>query len=158
MKMQSVIFICFIAPGLPVAAVWANAGDHEHGVGISAAGQSGKLEKASRTIKIAALDTMRYDKENIRVKPGETVRFIVTNTGKIKHEFAIGTREEQLAHAEMMASMPDMKHEEGNAISLEPGETRELIWQFGKAGAVAIACHLPGHFEAGMQARVNVRK
>lgn len=33
-------------------------------------------------------------------------------------------------HVEMMKEMPDMKHAEGNAVSLEPGETQELIWQF----------------------------
>lgn len=158
MKTQSVIFICFIAFAMPMPVVWANAGQHGHGAEISAAGQPGSLKKVSRTIKISALDTMRYDKEIMQARPGETVRFVVTNAGKIKHEFAIGTREEQLEHAEMMASMPDMQHEEGNAINLEPGETKELIWQFGTAGAVEIACHLPGHFEAGMKARVNVKK
>ena len=175
---QSVIFVSLIAIVFPMSAVWAEAehhdhgmheakegaghhkknADHEHGNEMSAAGQPGSLEKVSRTIKITTLDTMRYDKKNIQAKPGETIRFVVTNTGKIKHEFAIGTREEQLEHAAMMASMPDMKHEEGNVVSLEPGETRELIWQFGKAGTVEIACHLPGHYEAGMKARVNVKK
>lgn len=178
MKKQSVIFISFVAIVSQMSAVWAEAGHHghgmheanegashhkknaghEHGNEMSVAGQPGSLKKVSRTIKISTLDTMRYSKENIQARPGETVRFLVTNTGKIKHEFAIGTREEQLEHAEMMASMPDMKHEEGNAVTLEPGESRELIWQFGKAGAVEIACHLPGHYEAGMKARVSVKK
>lgn len=178
MKKQSVIFVSLVALGLPVSAVWAEAGHHDHGMQqtkdaaghhmknaghehgneMSAAGQPGSPDKVSRTIKITTLDTMRYDKKTIQVKPGETVRFVVTNTGRIKHEFAIGTREEQLEHAEMMASMPDMKHEEGNVVSLEPGEARELIWQFGKAGTVEIACHLSGHYEAGMKARINVKK
>lgn len=178
MKKQFVILVSLLVIGFPITAVWAASGhhdygmnevedgaghhkkntDHDHGTEISAAGQAGSLDKVSRIIKINALDTMRYDKKDIQAKPGETIRFVVTNAGKIKHEFAIGTREEQLEHAEMMASMPDMKHEEGNVISLEAGETRELIWQFGKAGAVEIACHLPGHYEAGMKAKVNVKK
>lgn len=174
MKKQSVILASVLAIVIPVSAVWAGAGHHEHGMheennhkknvghehgaGIAAAGQPGSPDMVSRTIKVSALDTMRYDKESIHAKPGETIRFIVTNTGKIKHEFAIGTREEQLEHAKMMAAMPDMQHDEGNAVSLEPGETRELIWQFGKAGAIEIACHLPGHYEAGMKAKVNVKK
>lgn len=177
MKKQSIVLVSLLAIGFPISAVWADSGHHDHGMQevddgmehhkinaghdhgaeISAAGQVGSPDKVSRTIKISALDTMRYDKKNIQVKHGETIRFVVTNAGKIKHEFAIGTREEQQEHAEMMASMPDMKHEEGNVISLEPGETRELIWQFGKAGSVEIACHLPGHYEAGMKAKVNVK-
>ena len=161
MKKKSVIFVSILALGLPMSAAWAGAGHgsgHGHDTVVSAAGQVGSLKKVSRTIKINTLDTMRYDKDNIQAKPGETIRFVVTNTGKIKHEFAIGTREEQIEHAAMMVSMPDMNHEEGNAITLEAGETKELIWQFGKAGAVEIACHLPGHYEAGMKAKVSVKK
>ena len=178
MKKQSIIFVSLLAFAFSVSAVWADPGHHDNGMqevkdgashhkknaghdhstGISAAGQVGSLEKVSRTIKITALDTMRYDKKSIQAKPGETIRFVVTNAGKTKHEFTIGTREEQLEHAEMMASMPGMKHEDGNSVTLEPGETKELIWQFGNAGAVEIACHLPGHYEAGMKARVNVKK
>ena len=161
MKKKLVVLVSFFATVFPMAAAWSGAGHsagHDHGAAISVAGKPGSPDKVSRTINISTLDTMRYDKENIQAKPGETIRFVVTNTGKIGHEFAIGTREEQLEHAKMMANMPDMKHEEGNAVSLEPGETRELIWQFGKAGAVEIACHLPGHYEAGMKARVNIKK
>lgn len=178
MKKQTIVLVTFLAIGFLVSAVWADSGHHDHGMQeaedgaghhkknaghdhgteISAAGQVGSPDKVSRTIKMTALDTMRFDKKEIQVKPGETIRFVVTNAGKIKHEFAIGTREEQQEHAEMMASMPDMKHEEGNVISLEPGETRELTWQFGKASVVEIACHLPGHYEAGMKAKVSVKK
>jgi uncharacterized cupredoxin-like copper-binding protein len=178
MKNQSVIFLSLLALSLPIPAVWADSGQHDHGMQeeenaashhkknaghehgheISAAGQAGNPAKVSRTIKINALDTMRFDKTDIKVKPGETIRFVVTNVGKVKHEFTIGTREEQREHAEMMASMPGMVHEEGNSITILPGETKELIWHFGKAVAVEIACHLPGHFEAGMRARVNVKK
>ena len=178
MKIFCVILVSFIAIGFPTAAVRADAehqepavqqakddtvhhkknSGHEHSHEMSAAGQSGNWERISRTIKINALDTMRFNKKIIQVKPGDTIRFVVTNTGKIDHEFAIGTREEQVEHAKMMASMPDMKHVEGNVLTLKPGETRELIWRFGKAGAVEIACHLPGHYEAGMKAIVKVQK
>lgn len=65
-----------------------------------------------------ALDTMRYAPEELTVKSGQTVRFIATNAGKQKHEFAIGDAEEQRRHAEMMKEMPDMTHKRGNAVSL----------------------------------------
>ena len=182
MKNQSVIFLSLMLLILPIPSVWADSGQHEHGMQeeenaasyhkknagnghghehgheMSAAGQAGNPAKVSRTIKINALDTMRFDKTDIKVNPGETIRFVVTNVGKIKHEFTIGTREEQREHAQMMASMPGMEHEEGNSITILPGETKKLIWQFGKAGALEIACHLPGHFEAGMWSKVIVRK
>ena len=61
-----------------------------------------------------------------------------------------------LEHAAMMRKMPNMKHDEGNAISLAPGETHLLIWTFSQAGAFEAACHLPGHYEAGMKAALDV--
>lgn len=123
-----------------------------HGHAVSRAGQRGRASKVTRTIQVQALDTMRYAPEKLTVKAGQTVRFIVTNAGKMKHEFVIGNVEEQRQHAEMMKQMPEMKHDERNAVSLEPGETKELVWQFGKPGTVEIACHIPGHYEAGMRA------
>jgi len=71
---------------------------------------------------------------------------------------AVWVEEQMGEHAEMMACMPGMKHEDGNSVSLEPGETKDLVWRFGKAGFVEIACHLPGYYEACMRAHVNVKK
>jgi uncharacterized cupredoxin-like copper-binding protein len=105
-----------------------------------------------------ALDTMRYAPAKLTVKSGQTVRFIITNAGKLKHEFAIGDAEEQRQHAEMMKRIPAMTYEHGNAVSLEPGVTKELVWQFGKPGTFEIACHIPGHYEAGMHAIVTVAR
>lgn len=121
----------------------------------SSAGQPGDASKVNRTIKITALD-IKYDKPEIAVKAGETVKFVVTNAGKLKHEFIIGNVQEQRQHAEMMKQMPGMVHEDANTLTLEPGETKSLVWQFTKTGALEIACHVPGHYEAGMRGKVTV--
>jgi len=52
--------------------------------------------------------------------------------------------------------MPDMVHEDANTLTLEPGETKSLVWQFTEAGKLEVACHIPGHYEAGMRSRVVV--
>jgi uncharacterized cupredoxin-like copper-binding protein len=132
-----------------------HAHDGAHGHGDSAAGRPGNPRKISRTIKITALD-MKYDKPEIRVKAGETIKFVVTNTGKLRHEFMIGDMEEQRQHAEMMKQMPDMVHEDASTLTLEPGATKSLVWQFTKAGKLEVACHIPGHYEAGMRSQVVV--
>ena len=129
-------------------------GNHAH----SPAGQPGDPAKASKTIAVKMLDTMRFEPAEIQVKPGETVKFVVTNTGKIRHEFGIGTQDEQKAHAEMMLADPDMKHEDGSVITVEAGETKELVWRFSKAGIYEAACQVPGHYPAGMMARVVVKR
>lgn len=175
MKMQQVVLAGLLALGIPMSVVWAGAGHqgspisgrleakesdghaHTHDDEMSSAGRVGISTNVSRSIKIIALDTMRYDKNTFEVKSGETVRFVVTNAGKQRHEFVLGTRAEQREHAEMMAAMPDMQHNDGASLDLAPGVTGELIWQFAKAGTVEIACHTPGHFEAGMKAKVLVK-
>lgn len=139
----------------------SSAGDHSKGHGSgghgsSAAGRPGSAAQATRTVNVTALDTMRFDPSTLAVKAGETVRFVVVNKGKLPHEFVIGTTEEQKEHEQMMQKMPGMKHEDPNAITLAPGETKSLIWQFGQSANVEIGCHIPGHYPAGMLSKVTV--
>jgi uncharacterized cupredoxin-like copper-binding protein len=126
--------------------------------GSFAFGQPGDAKKVDRTIRIKALDTMRYNKRDLTVRVGETVRFIVTNVGKIRREFVIGDAAEQREHTKEMAEMPGMATTEANGVSLAPGETKSIVWQFVGPGTVELACHVPGHYEAGMVSRVIVEK
>ena len=121
-------------------------------------GHPGIAAKADRTVKITALDTMRFIPATVRVRPGETVRFVVTNEGHLVHEFILGDRREQAEHEKEMQRtggmvMPD----EANGVTLQPGQTRTLIWTFGKAGKVEYACHQPGHYGAGMVGKILVQ-
>jgi uncharacterized cupredoxin-like copper-binding protein len=133
---------------------------HSHG-GNFAAGRPGKANKAKRTIRIQALDTMRFEPSELNIRKGETVRLVFTNVGQLPHEAVIGSTAEQQAHEAEMAAMQDpagtMEHHHANAVSLPPGKTRELVWQFGKPGRFEIGCHLPGHYGAGMMGRITVR-
>lgn len=138
--------------GMGHAGHGGQAGHH----GSSAAGKAGSASQATRTVNVVALDTMRFEPSNIRVQAGETIRFMVTNKGKLPHEFVIGTAMEQKQHEEMMQKMPNMKHEDENAVSLAPGETKTLVWQFGQADDVQMGCHVPGHYPAGMVSKVSV--
>ncbi len=94
--------------------------------------------------------------DRITVKAGETVRFFLKNTGKVPHEFVIGSMDELREHAEMMRRMPEMKHEEPNSITLAPRQIGAVVWQFERPGTVDFACLVPGHFEAGMVGKVQV--
>ncbi len=133
-------------------------GDHgaSHGSGGSAAGKPGNASMPTRDIQIVTLDAMRFDPNSVRVKAGETIRFVVTNAGQVQHEFVIGDPKEQEEHAEMMRKMPSMKHADNNMLTLTPGETKALLWEFDKGGEFEIACHVPGHYEAGMRGKVSV--
>ena len=134
----------------------AMPGMHEH-AHESGAGRPGDPAQADRTIDIAMRDSMRFVPSSLSVRPGETVRLHVVNERKLRHELVLGSMHELQEHAAMMRSMPGMKHEEPNALSLAPGKQGDLVWQFGKAGTVDFACLEPGHMEAGMKGAISVR-
>ena len=102
-------------------------------------------------------DRMRFSPPEIRVQRGETVRFVLRNDGRLKHEMVLGTDKEIREHAQLMAKFPNMEHDDPNSASVAPGNQGELTWAFTRAGTFSYACLLPGHFEAGMHGRLVVR-
>ena len=141
--------------GAASAASFAS-GAHAGGQEESAIGKPGKAANVTRTIKVDMTDNMRFTSADIAVKQGETIRFVVQNSGKIKHEMVLGTASELKEHYELMKKNPEMKHDDENMISLAPGKTGEIIWQFTKSGKIDFACLQPGHYDAGMKGAVNV--
>ena len=135
-----------------------HAGGHGHGDEETAIGKPGVAAKVNRTITIEMNDSMRYSPADLQVKQGETIRFVVKNVGKVKHELSLGTQKDLMEHLEQMKKFPDMEHDEPNKITLAPGKQGEIIWQFTKAGPVNFACLMPGHYEAGMKGVVRVGK
>ena len=131
-------------------------GHEGSGHAASPAGAPGMARNVSRTIHVKMLDSMRFEPSSFKVKSGETVKFVVSNAGQLPHEFGIGTAEEQNAHAEMMLADPEMKHGDGGVITVQPGKVGTLIWRFGKAGDYEVGCQVPGHYPAGMKARIVV--
>lgn len=127
-----------------------NHGEMHHN--MSMPGQPGLAADVSRTIAITAHDTMRFAPGELQVEDGETIRFVVTNGGRIPHQFNIATEAGQLQHIEMMRqSMGKHTHDMPHLITLQPGETGTLIWRFSQQERVQFGCNLPGHYEAGMK-------
>lgn len=166
----SAVFAFGLSASLALASAFA-AGEHGGGHGAKI-GQPGDPSAVTRTIKVSMGDNF-YEPEEIEIKEGETVRFVVTNKGEFVHEFNIATAEMHKAHQpEMMmmmehgvlegdrinweaakamqASMGHGMHEEPNSVLLEPGETAEVVWQFPDHANLEFACNVPGHYGAGM--------
>lgn len=120
-------------------------------------GREGDPAKASRTVRIDMSDKMRFTPASLAIKQGETVKFIVRNSGKTMHEMVIGTAKELKDHAEMMKKHPTMEHDEPYMAHVPPGKTETIVWQFTKAGEFNFGCLIPGHFEAGMVGRLTVK-
>jgi uncharacterized cupredoxin-like copper-binding protein len=143
------------------AATAFAAGNHGGGHGHDAdhaIGKPGVAAKATRTIEVDMHDTMRFTPADIRVRQGETVRFIVRNAGVLKHELVLGTAKELAEHYELMKKHPEMEHDDPNMVTLAAGKRGEIVWQFTKAGRVDFACLQPGHYDAGMKGAVRVDK
>ena len=145
-------------PALFLSVAALASGSHGGGHGEAAIGKPGVASKVTRTITIDMRDDMKFHTSVVDAKQGETIRFIAKNSGKVKHEMVLGTPKDLKQHAEEMKKNPEMEHAEPNMVTVAPGKTGEIIWQFTKTGKVDFACLQPGHFDAGMKGLVNVAK
>ena len=109
-----------------------------------------------QTVMVKLTDALRMEPAQLTVKAGQSVRFMVTNTGGTDHEFYLGDEAAQEAHEMVMRSPGGMSHGEPAGISLKPGETKELVYTFSTAGAFVAGCHEPAHYAAGMKAAITV--
>ena len=149
-----------LALTLASGASWAGG---THKGGHYSFGEPASEAEVTRTIEVTAEDRdgMRFVMDIPSIQQGEVIKFIVTNKGTGPHEFSVGDTASQRAHAKLMAKNPDMKHEgDPSVVTIEPGETKELVWKFSKPvqGDVVFACQMPGHYEAGMFHKARFEK
>jgi uncharacterized cupredoxin-like copper-binding protein len=119
-------------------------------------GQPGQASKVRRTVVITMTDAMRFTPSSLSVGLGDTLRLHIVNTGKLPHEFVLGTKAEIDEHAQMMRQMPEMVHSDPGSARVAPGKSVDLVWQFSKRGQFFYACLVPGHREAGMLGQLSV--
>ena len=119
-------------------------------------GREGDPKKVAKTIQVEMGDTMRFTPDTLTVKAGDTVKFVVKNSGKQMHEMVLGTEKELKEHAALMLKFPTMEHEEPYMAHVAAGKKEEIVWQFTKAGEYHFGCLIPGHYEAGMKGRILV--
>ncbi len=121
-------------------------------------GREGDPKKVARTVNVDMSDAMRFSPASLTVKKGETVRFVVKNSGKVMHEMVLGTMQELKDHAELMKKHPGMEHDEPYMAHVASGKTERIVWQFTKPGEFYYGCLIPGHFEAGMVGKITVTR
>jgi uncharacterized cupredoxin-like copper-binding protein len=122
----------------------------------TAFGQPGDTRKTTKTIEVKMTDDLEFIPSRIAVRQGETVRFLVTNSGKKRHEMVIGTLAGLEEHAAMMKNHRGMKHEAPYMAHVPSGKTETIVWQFTKAGDFYYACLVGHHFEDGMSGKITV--
>lgn len=178
MKVSIAIFLSSVLAALPAVSesghengqedTHAKSSSHDHSstadahhteASVGPVGKPAEPTDLSQAIEVSLTDEMkiRFDKELSLIKSGTIIQFVVTNEGKIPHEFFIGNQSEQQEHAEMMRKMPGMTHSDGNTLTVQPGMTKTLKWNFEGDDVVVFACNIPGHYEAGMFQKVVLK-
>lgn len=130
------------------------------GILLALSATSAYAATAAKVVEVEVRETggkLLFAPDRVEVAKGQVVRFVVHNGGAVAHEFVVGTKAANRAHAKMMAQMPGMKHHDADAIELDPGATGRLLRRFDHAGAFEFACLKPGHYEAGMHGEIVVR-
>ena len=141
-------------------------------------GTKGKESEVSRTIKVVMYDNY-YEPSSFQIKSGETIKFEVENAGMLVHEFNIANKMMHMKHQPEMMKMVEneilladsidkekmkkmakmdkaMAHSHSNSVLLEPKQKGEIIWKFDNAVNIEIACNVPGHYQVGMIAKVDI--
>jgi len=164
--MKKLILIFFIIPNILFAS------------SMKMIGEKGKLSEVNRTVEIKMYDNY-FEPNEIKIKKGETIKFIVSNYGELVHEFNIATKEMHIKHQPEMMKMVEheillvdridkekmkqmakkdhsMAHSHSNSVLLEPNEIGEIIWKFSTNTNLEAACNVPGHYEIGMVADIKI--
>ena len=141
-------------------------------------GEKGESSEVDRVIEIKMYDNY-FEPNQINIKKGETIKFLVQNFGSLVHEFNIATKKMHLDHqTEMLAMMENeillgdkidyekmkeiaktdhsMTHSHSNSVLLEPNKSGEIIWKFNTDINLEAACNVPGHYESDMIAKINI--
>ena len=141
-------------------------------------GTKGKESEVSRTIKVVMYDNY-YEPSSFQIKAGETIKFEVENAGMLVHEFNIANKMMHMKHQPEMIKMVEneilladsidkekmkkmakmdkaMGHSHSNSVLLEPNQKGEIIWKFDNAVNIEVACNVPGHYQVGMIAKVDI--
>ena len=142
-------------------------------------GSKGKETDVTRVIKVVMYDNY-YEPNSFQIKKGETIKFEVENAGMLVHEFNIANKMMHMKHQPEMIKMAEngillafsidkekmkkmakmdksMGHSHSNSVLLEPKQKGDIIWKFDDAVNIEVACNVPGHYQAGMIAKVNIK-
>jgi uncharacterized cupredoxin-like copper-binding protein len=126
---------------------------------MSGSADAAALAVPDRTIQIETTDQLRFSPDQINVRKGETVAFVIINSGNLPHEFVIGDEAVQAEHEAEMASGKEDMNEMGDkpyAVDVPAGDTVTLVYTFDEEGTTLIGCHVPGHYGAGMKGTITV--
>lgn len=106
---------------------------------------NGSVEPSGKQLRVQATDQLRFVPATLSV-PAGTFTVLFQNKGTIEHQFAVsGSDRGHGAGA----------HGANDTGQIRPGESKRLQLTL-QEGTYEYACHVPGHFEAGMKGTLVV--
>jgi uncharacterized cupredoxin-like copper-binding protein len=120
--------------------------------GVALTGCAGG-QGSQRTVELT-MHHSRFSLDELHVRPGETIRFVLRNTDPIPHELIVGDQSVQDIHE---LGTESHHGERPGEVSVAPGSTAVTTFRFGAAGGrLLFGCHLPGHWAYGMRGTITV--
>ena len=102
-----------------------------------------------RLVHIDMTDALKFTPDQVAIQSGEAVRFILTNSGTVTHEFQVGPADR--VAADNVDGVLNIEKDE-----LTAGSTAAVDYTFTASGPFAFACHEPAHYEAGMKGTIDL--
>ncbi len=110
-------------------------------VPLAACGATAKTPAGPTEVHIKLTDfKIELDRASV---PAGPVKFIIQNDGAVLHEVVL----ENVGDVDKPFELNGRQAEAGD---IDPGKNSELDWTIDTPGQYRLACHQPGHFEAGM--------
>jgi uncharacterized cupredoxin-like copper-binding protein/predicted ester cyclase len=133
--------LVWVLPSTPMATP---ATTHGHGIGAP----TGSTQAGGEPIAVTMTE-FSIDLASTTLHADRPYTFVVTNEGTVPHEFVI----------EQAGAVHDpLVDDEREAMTepIAPGTSGSLSWTFTEPGAYQLACHEPGHYEAGQVLVIEV--
>ena len=171
---MKLLLICLLTAAVPAATNVATAQSTATTATTTSTttAKTGGSNGKARTVELVGTEKMKFDKEEITARPGETIRIVLKSVGTMPktimaHNFVLlkqGVDAAEFNKASFNARATDFIAPErkddvlANTPLAGAGETVEVVFKApAKAGNYTFICSFPGHFAMGMRGRFIVK-
>lgn len=138
MRTKAAVIAVVLTAALAVGAVGALAADSK---------------TSAKTVKVTLNEWKVIP--SVKKVPAGNVTFVVTNKGKVEHEFVVIKTNKAPKALPMKGSQASEAGAKGEIEEFGSGQTKRLTLKL-KAGKYVLICNLPGHYKAGQAAAFQV--
>ena len=123
---------------------------------LAACGGGGAASGGATQVQVTLTD-FKIDSSLTTFSVGVPYHFVVTNKGAVAHEFVIMPPEQGTQGSEAQLPSTALAGIAGKDLPAGASKTLDYTFTQAPAGGLEFACHLPGHYEAGMHTPITVK-